>query len=124
MALELHRTTVNGVTFLDFVRGTLIPKLHSFDGYSPMYIIVMDNCLIHRTQEVRDVVSAVGILLFYQPPYCSDYSPVELAFSYVKHYLKDHEDIIHAVSSHTLIKAAFGSITPDTCNKWIQHCGY
>ena len=87
-----------------------------------MYITVMDNCLIN-TQEVRDMVSAAGILLFYLPPYSSDYSLIELAFSYLKRYLKDHENIIHAASPHTVIEVAFGSITPDTCNKWIQHCG-
>ena len=124
MALDIHRTTVDGDTYLDFIRGTLIPELHSFDGYSPMSIIVLDNCSIHRTQEVRDAVSAAGILLFYLPPYSPDYNPIKLAFSYVKHYLKNHEDIIHTVSPHTLIKAAFDSITPDTCNKRIQYCGY
>ena len=107
--MELHHTTVDSGTFLDFIHGTLIPELHSFDGYCPMSITVMDNCSIHCTQKVRDVVSAAGILLFYLPPYSPDYNPIELAFCYVKHYLEDHEDVIHTVSPHTLIKAVFDS---------------
>ena len=67
-----------------------------------MSIIIMDNCSVHRIQEIREVVNAAGVLIFYLPPYSPDYNPIELTFSYIKCFLKDHEDIIHTISPHLL----------------------
>ena len=124
VTVETTNNTVDGEAFLDFLRGTLIPELHPFDGYTPMSIIVMDNCSIHRVQEVQELLNSAGVLTFCLPPYSPDLNPIELTFSYIKHYLKQHEDIIYTISPHTLIKAAFDSITQDMCKNWIEHCGY
>ena len=75
VAVEIHNNSVDGSTFLDFVCGTLIPELHPFDGFSPMSILIMDNCSIHRIQEIREVVNAAGVLMFYLPLYSPDYNP-------------------------------------------------
>ena len=95
-----------------------------FDGCNPRSIAVMDNCSIHHVEEVADLFNSAGILLLYLPPYSPDFNPIELAFSYVKHYLKDHEDIMHIVPPTQLVHAAFSSITASMCNSWIVHCGY
>ena len=47
IALELTSGSVNEV---DFVRGTLIPVMMSFDGVNPRSILVMDNCTIHHVK--------------------------------------------------------------------------
>ena len=44
--------SVNGETFLEFVRRSLIPILLPFDGDNPRSIVVMDNASIHHIQEV------------------------------------------------------------------------
>lgn len=52
-------------------------------------------------------------------------NPIEEMFSYVKYYLKDHDDILQALPDPTpVIKAAFESATTDNINGWIQHSGY
>ena len=124
VVIELTNDSVNGEKFFDFVHGSLIPEMLPFDGYSPKSIAVMDNCSIHHVQEVADLFNSAGILLIYLPPYSPDFNPIELAFSYVKHYLKDHEDIMHIVPPTQLVHAAFSSITARMCNSWIVHCGY
>ena len=45
-------TAVEFNFFYDFVRGSLIPMMHSFDGSTPMSIAVLDNCSIHHVQSV------------------------------------------------------------------------
>ena len=124
VAIELTNHSVNGEKFFDFVRGSLIPEMLPFDGYSPKSIAVMDNCSVHHVQEVADLFNSAGILLIYLPPYSPDFNPIEPAFSYVKHYLKDHENIMHNIVPPTqLVHAAFSSITARMCNSSIVDCG-
>ena len=49
VALELTDGSVDGDTYYDFVRGSLIPEMNPFDGSSPMSVAIMDNCSIHHT---------------------------------------------------------------------------
>ena len=107
LGVELSTGSVNGEKFYDFVRGTLIPEMLPFDGTSPRSIAIMDNCSIHHMQ-----------------PYSPDMNPIEMAFGYVKGYLKKHEDIMHLTPPTSLIKSAFDSITTEMCNGWIKHSKY
>ena len=124
LAVDMTSETVNRDKFVDFVRGSLIPELLPFDGCNPRSIVVMDNCSIHHVQEVIDLFIDAGILLLYLPPYSPDLNPIELTFSFIKHYLKQHECIAHIVSTTHLLQAAFDAVTSDLCNTWIEHCGY
>ena len=74
------------------VRSTLIPAMMPFDGINPRSILVMDNCSIHHVHEVRDVLLHAGIVTLFLPPYSPDMNPAEEAFSYVKGYLKKHDN--------------------------------
>ena len=78
VANELTNDSVNGEKFFDFVRGSLILEMLSFDGYSPKSIAVMDNCSIHHVQEVEEQFNSAGILLIYLPSYSPDFNPIEL----------------------------------------------
>ena len=49
-------------------------------------IIVLDNCSIHHTHGIENLLS---IPVLFRPPYSPDYNPIEELFSYVKSYLKD-----------------------------------
>ena len=70
LAVESIRGTVNGETFFDFLRGTLIPQMMPFNGSNPHSILVMDNnCSIHHTHEVKDLLNQAGVLALYLPPY-------------------------------------------------------
>lgn len=122
LAVESIRGTVNGETFFDFLRGTLIPQMMPFNGSNPHSILVMDNCSIHHTQ---DLLNQAGVLALYLPPYSPDLNPIEEAFSYVKSYLRKHDDIIQAgIPLISILKSAFESISACQCNAWITDSGY
>lgn len=96
-AYELSTGSTDASKFLDFIRGSLIPSMRPFPDKNSM-----DNCTIHHVQEVKDLIENSGIVLFYLPPYSPDYNPIEELFSYLKYYLKEHEDLIQALPSPPL----------------------
>ena len=52
--------SVDGETFLDFIRRCLIPVLVPFDGLSPNSVVVMDNASIHHVDSVVETILSVG----------------------------------------------------------------
>ena len=125
LTVELTKDTVNGDSFFDFIRGTLIPHMRPFDGISPHSILIMDNCSVHHVNEVREVLQQAGILVLFLPPYSPDLNPLEEAFSYVKQYLRRHDELLQAISDPIdVIKKVFQSITVEHCNSWISHASY
>lgn len=64
---------VRSTHFTDFVR-----KLP--DGRP----VILDNCSIHKTKEVRALCATKGITLRFIPPYCPWYNPAEFCFSEIK----------------------------------------
>ena len=123
---ELTYGTVNGEMFADFIRGTLIPEMEPYDDAIKKSGVIMDNCSIHHVEEVKSLLDNVGILLYYLPPYSPDFNPIEYAFSSVKAYLKDHDELLQTVSDPPpIIKSAFlNCLTVDNCKQWITHCKY
>ena len=125
VALEMKKGTVDSDIFYDFVRGSLIPQMQTFDGVSARSVVIMDNCSIHHVPEVKDIFARSGIPVFFLPPYSPDNNPIEEAFSYVKGYLRKHDNLLQSISDPCdVIKSAFDSITPSHCNQWINHSGY
>ena len=96
IAYECFTGTLDSSRFFDFVRGTLIAQMHSFDGSSPRSILIMDNCSVHHVQEIQDL-AFVGIPLIYLPPYSPDYNPLQEAFSFIKKYLKQHDELLQVL---------------------------
>ena len=69
--------------------------MQSFDGSSEKKsVIKMDNCSIHHVRVVKDLLDSAGIITLYLPSYSPDYNPIELAFSSVKYYLKEHDELL------------------------------
>ena len=125
VGVELTTGSVNAEKFLEFVQGTLIPEMEPFDGSKKKSIVVLDNCSIHHARLVKDALEDAGILVIYLPPYSPDLNPIEEAFSYIKYYLKDHDEVLQVVTQPTaIIQAAFNSITVQQCKGWIKDSGY
>ena len=121
---DLTTGSVNGDTFLEFVHGTLIPEMEPFDGSIRKSIVILDNCSVHHTADVKQAFNDAGILVIYLPPYSPDLNPIEETFSYVKYYLKDHDELLQSVKDpKPIINAALKSITVEMCQQWINHSG-
>lgn len=124
LGVDFTTGSVNGEKYYDFLRGTLIPEMSPFDGVSPRSIAIMDNCSVHHTNEISELFIDAGVLQIFLPPYSPDMNPIELAFGYVKDYLKKHEDLLNVLPLTSLIKGAFESVTVEMCNGWINHSNY
>lgn len=125
VSFELSTQTTNSDSFYDFVRGSLIPHMTAFDGVSPKSILIMDNCSVHHVPEVESMFRDAGIPVFFLPPYSPDYNPIEETFSYIKSYLRKHDDILQLIDDPcSVVESAFYSITSNHCSQWIAHSGY
>ncbi len=67
--------TTDGLTFEAFISQRLVPKL--WQGAC----VIMDNCSIHKGEEIKALIEATGASLIYLPPYSPDFSPIENCFS-------------------------------------------
>ena len=121
VAYEIIKGTVNGDAFLEFVHGNLIPNMLPFDGS----IVVMDNCSIHHVQPVLDAFNQAGIVVLFLPPYSPDMNPVENVFSYVKYYLKQHDDILQMLPDiRPVLEEGIKSINSYNAQQGVSYCGY
>ena len=46
------------------------------------------------TKFVMEIFREVGILVIFLPSYSLDYDPIQLTFSSIKSYLKDHDTLL------------------------------
>jgi transposase len=109
--------SVDGVTFEAFVACELVPKL--WIGA----IVIMDNCSVHKGEEVERLIREAGATLIYLPPYSPDFSPIENAWSKIKSILRTigartYPDLMEA------LEAAFTEITKEDLVGWFTHCCY
>ena len=123
--VKLKTCSVNGDKFLDFVRGSLIPNMHPFDGTAAKSIAVLDICSIHHIDKVKRVFEDAGILLLFLLPYSPDLNRIEQMFSSVKYYLRDHDELLQCIHDPTvIIRAAFAAVNAQQCQFWNRNSGY
>ena len=87
-SLKVVSGTVDGDTFLEFINKDLLPILIPFNGTNINSIVIMDNCSIHHVSQVESLITEIGALVDYFPPYSPDFNPIEHCFSKVKACLK------------------------------------
>lgn len=107
----------NTLTFDAFIINHLVPKL--WKGAC----VVIDNCSIHKSDELRQAIEAVGARVIFLPPYSPDFSPIENCWSKSKTNLKKLEprtypDLVNA------IQESLDSITTNDIRNWFAHCCY
>lgn len=107
----------DGLSFEAFVATRLVPNLW------PGACVVMDNCSIHKDEEIRHLIEAAGARLVYLPPYSPDFSPIENFWSKVKSILKTlGARSYQALSS--AIETAFEQASETDIKNWFAHCCY
>ena len=75
-ALKIVRGTVDGDKFLEFIERELLPTLMPFDGINPNSVVILDNCAVHHVEGVASMITEVGALVHFLPPYSPDYNPL------------------------------------------------
>jgi transposase len=108
---------IEGETMVFFIEELLAPTLQRGD------LVFMDNCPIHKMEEIEDVIDACGAGVLFLPPYSPDLNPIEHGWSKVKTRLRalkprTREDVL------TALVDAFATVTPQDMRGWFRHCGY
>ena len=109
----------NRIMFLKFLRKKVVPHLIA----NPNTTVVMDNCSIHKGEEVKQVISSAGGKILFLPPYSPDLNPIECAFSKTKAMLKKKYYRRQKVRKR-YIRNSFNYINAQDIRGWIRHCGY
>jgi hypothetical protein len=113
--------TIRGGTtkevFAAYTEEILAPELQAGD------IVVMDNLAGHKDERVRAAIENRGAKLIFLPPYSPDLNPIEIAWSWVKGWLKTcacrTEEAVN-----TALAMAMDLMLPKFAKGWIRHCGY
>lgn len=108
---------IDGETMLFFIEEMLAPTLKEGD------IVVMDNCPIHKLEEIEEALEARGAWLMFLPTYSPDFNPIENCWSKVKTILRSLKPRTHQELLDALVKA-FSSVTVQDILGWFGHCGY
>lgn len=109
--------SVDALTFDAFISQKLVPKL--WKGA----VVIMDNCSIHKSDELEAIITKAGARLIYLPPYSPDFSPIENCWSKVKNILRrigarTYADLLQALDT------AFAEVTIENLVAWFTHCCY
>jgi len=115
-------------SFKDFILG-LLDQMRPFPESNS--VIVMDNCKIHKREDILEAITARGVVYEFLPPYSPDYNPIELAFSAMKYHLRRDGAYLRMAMTDmpereivsTLMHALY-VIRPQDCQGWYRHCGY
>jgi hypothetical protein len=102
--------------FERFLHEALLPKLERGS------VLVLDNARIHHGGRIAELVAAAGCSLLYLPPYSPDFSPIELAWSWLKFQVR----LLAPRDDHARQEAIQQAATqmPPHALAWFRHCGY
>lgn len=103
--------------FLVYLREILCPTLR------PGQTVILDNLSVHKAAEAEELLTTAGCRLLFLPPYSPDFSPIELAFSQLKAFLRS----VGARTQEALDQArmtALECVTAADADAYFRHCGY
>ncbi len=107
----------NTAAFEAYVERVLAPSL------APRQVVVMDNLSAHKSERVRWLIEERGCELWYLPSYSPDLSPIEEAFSKLKHSLRRTEARTREALERAIAEA-LELITAQNARSYFTHCGY
>ncbi|KAF8686593.1 hypothetical protein AX14_003833 [Amanita brunnescens Koide BX004] len=128
----IHCEIVEGLFCMTLFQHFINDLLDHMEPYpGPNSVIVMDNCPIHKHQDIVNTITAHSMHCEFLPPYSPDLNPIELAFSAMKYHLRRNGDYVRMAMTQmskldiylTLLQALY-LITPEDAYGWYQHCGY
>ena len=100
-----------------FLREHLLPVLE------PGSVLVLDNARIHHGGQIEALVEQAGCSLLYLPPYSPDFSPIELAWSWIKNHVRTRAPREDAARQQAIQDAAH-ALPAQAAPAWFKHCAY
>jgi len=106
----------NRECFEAFLSDGLLPLL------KPGSVLVLDNARFHHGGQIEALVENAGCSLLNLPPYSPDLNPIELAWSWIKHYVRTLAPRDDGARERD-IQAARQALPHQAARNWFQHCG-
>lgn len=66
----------------EFLRRDLLPLLE------PGAVLVLDNASTHHGGKIKQIVESLGCSVLYLSPYSPDFNPIELAWNWIKSFVR------------------------------------
>ncbi|KAL5504684.1 hypothetical protein ACEPAH_7347 [Sanghuangporus vaninii] len=113
----------NADSFAAFI-NTLLDSMQPWPARNS--VVIMDNCSIHKSDDVRQLIESRGMKLEFLPAYSPDFNPIELAFSLLKSRLQ-RVPLPEGGGDAAVYARLYGevmSIGVADCCAFYEHCGY
>jgi transposase len=94
------------------------------DYLSPGDTLIIDNCAIHNSDILCDLLHSYGVSVLFLPPYSPSCNPIEFLFNKFKSLIPTVSLAFPDSPICALISLAFSAITADDCAGFARHCGY
>jgi len=115
---KTFKGSFNTVLFNDYITDLVeILRNDMITGY----IFVMDNCSIHKSAELRNIITAAGHSLVFLPPYSPFLNPIEEVFSQWKSIVTKGDCMSDENELFERIENAFLEISPENCRNYFGH---
>ena len=82
----LFKGSITAKIFQEWIRDDVLPNIQPPPGLR--LILIMDNCKIHKSQEVLDIANYFDVDIEFLPPYYPEFNPIEASFHDLKAYLR------------------------------------
>ena len=101
----------------EFLRRDLLPLL------LPGSVLVVDNARIHHCGNIEKIVKKAGCSVLYLPPYSPDLSPIELAWGWIKRFVRRLGPRDEA-AREAAVNKAIAALPDEFATGWFAKCGY
>jgi hypothetical protein len=108
---------MDGETMGFFIAELRAPTLKRGD------LVFLDNCPIHKLEEIEDLIAARGAGVLFLPPYAPDLNPIEHGWAKVKPRLRALTPRTREAVLTALVDAC-ATVTAQDSRGWFRHCGY
>lgn len=103
--------------FAEYIRDHLGPTLKRGD------LVVWDGLGAHKSDIVKAQMAALGVSVWFLPPYSPDMNPIEYAWAPVKRALRTAK-VREAADLPSAILQACRGIQSELATAFIRHCGF
>lgn len=73
-----------------------LPKMNPYP--QDHSVLVLDNCSIHKSEVLQEIVEASGCAMRFLPPYSPDFNPIKESFSCGEQFPSDLGQFSHILS--------------------------
>lgn len=125
MRWDTSQGTLSKDDFLKAFTKVALPLLNPWP--LPHSIVIMDNAKMLMCQELEEIVSKAGALLFFLPPYSPQLSPIEFGFGLLKRWIQKHANLAFPHAPKQVLDIAFRKCLDKETHtplKMFIQCGY